>query len=113
MPPLGIASSTTANLIYPPPPVGPRVVPCGSLTRALCGDPRALADANETELTYGPPTSPKGTGGGATPAAVAGVGFDLTNPWSWNKTKPVEVMPEPEEPDVRYVVTLGLQGTAK
>lgn len=66
--------------------------------------------ANETELTYGAPTSPKGTGGGANPTAVAGVGFDLTNPWSWNKTKPVEVMPEPEEPDVRYVVTLGLQG---
>jgi len=56
------------------------------------------------------PTSPKGTGGGANPKAVSGVGFDLTNAGDWNKTKPVDVHPEPEEPDARYVVTLGLQG---
>eukprot|EP00948_MAST-09A_sp_MAST-9A-sp1_P003468 g3468.t1 len=62
------------------------------------------------EIFYGPPKSPKGTGGGAHPKAVTGVGFDLTNPGDWTKTKPVDVRPEPEEPDVRYVVSLGLKG---
>ena len=62
------------------------------------------------ELLYGPPTSPKGTGGGANPAAVSGIPFDLTNPGDWKKTKPLEARPEPDEPDVRYVVSLGLQG---
>jgi hypothetical protein len=50
-----------------------------------------------------PPTSPTGTGGGASPKAVAGVRFDLTRPEDWNKTKPLVAQPEPEEPDVRYV----------
>merc|ERR1712054_389432 len=50
------------------------------------------------------------SGCGAHPKAVSGVGFDLTNAGDWNKTKPLEVQPEPEEPDARFVVTLGLQG---
>lgn len=62
------------------------------------------------ETSAYPPTSPKGTGGGEFPAPVSGVGFDLTNPGDWNKTKPLVVIPEPEEPDVRYVVSLGLNG---
>lgn len=56
------------------------------------------------------PTSPEGTGGGAHPKAVAGVPFDLTNPPDWRKTQPVRVEPEPEEPDIRYVIDLGIEG---
>jgi len=59
---------------------------------------------------YNAPTSPTGTGGGASPKPVSGVRFDLTRPEDWTKTKPVEAMPEPEEPDARFVVTLGLNG---
>jgi len=59
---------------------------------------------------YGAPTSPKGTGGGAHPAAVSGVGFDLTNAEDWKKTHPIEDSSEPEEPDARFVITLGLNG---
>jgi len=59
---------------------------------------------------YGPPTSPKGTGGGAHPQPVSGVPFDLTTPADWTKTRPVDVRPEPEEPDVRFTITLGLHG---
>lgn len=59
---------------------------------------------------YGAPTSPKGTGGGAHPAAVSGVGFDLTNAEDWKKTHPIEDSSEPDEPDARFVITLGLNG---
>ena len=65
--------------------------------------------ANETESTYGPPTTIEGTGGGAHPKPTAGVPFDLTNPGDWNKTQPVDVRVEPEEPDVRYTIDLGLK----
>jgi FtsP/CotA-like multicopper oxidase with cupredoxin domain len=51
-----------------------------------------------------------GTGGGATPRPVAGVGFDLTNAADWRKTQPIEVLPEPVEPDARFFITLGLEG---
>lgn len=62
-------------------------------------------------FTYEAPVSPKGTGGGAHPAQVTGTRFDLTNfAEDWRKTKPVEVRPEPEEPDVRFHITLGLTG---
>ena len=40
--------------------------------------------------TYGAPTSPRGTGGGAKPRPSSGVRFDLTRPSDWNKTKPVD-----------------------
>lgn len=66
--------------------------------------------AGEHELLYGPPTSPKGTGGGKKPKPVAGVEFDLTNAADYNKTRPMDSRAEPDEPDVRYFVTIGLQG---
>lgn len=68
--------------------------------------------ANEKEgpFHYGPPTSPKGTGGGANPNPVSGVPFDLTNPGDWNKTQPVYPHPEPAVPDQQYTISLGLQG---
>merc|ERR1711871_1235814 len=59
---------------------------------------------------YGPPTSPKGTGGGANPKPVTGTRFDLTRPSDWNKTYPMEAREEPEEPDMRIYMTLGLNG---
>jgi len=66
--------------------------------------------AKQKEIFYGPPKSPEGTGGGANPKATSGIDFDLTNAWIWNATSPIDVEPEPEEPDVRYTVTLGLEG---
>merc|ERR1711871_105917 len=59
---------------------------------------------------WGPPNSPKGRGGGVHPKPLSGVPFDLTNPGDWTKTQPVDVRPEPAEPDARYVVDLGLKG---
>lgn len=56
---------------------------------------------DEPEVLYGPPNSPKGTGGGRDPKPVGGVRFDLTDPDDWNKTHPVERQPEPEDPDAR------------
>ena len=56
------------------------------------------------------PTSPKGTGGGATPKSVQGVPFDLTNPGDWNKTSPVKNEPLPVNADVSFTVALGLNG---
>lgn len=68
----------------------------------------------ENIFTFQAPTMPgsrvAGTGGGAKPKQPSGVGFDLTNPPDWNKTQPIELMPEPEEPDARYHITLGLKG---
>lgn len=64
----------------------------------------------ESNYSYAPPTSPAGTGGGLSPISVDGPSFDLTNPSAWSLTQPVEVHPEPEEPDARFEVTLGLNG---
>jgi len=54
----------------------------------------------------------KGTGGGQHPKPVDGVRFDLTNNEAWDLTRPVQFDPEPEEPDVRYVINMGLKGPA-
>jgi len=57
------------------------------------------------------PTDTKGTGGGKNPKPTTGLRFDLTNVEAWNMTSPlIEQEPEPAEPDVRYVVNLGLKG---
>jgi FtsP/CotA-like multicopper oxidase with cupredoxin domain len=58
----------------------------------------------------GPPSHPKGEGGGANPKPLEGVPFDLTNPGDWTKTQPIDVRPEPEEPDARFTIALGLKG---
>ena len=76
-------------------------IPPGFHPVSACNFYGFLHYANEPETTYGPPSSIHGTGGGADPQPRAGVPFDLTNPGDWNKTQPVEVRPEPEEPDVR------------
>jgi len=52
----------------------------------------------------------KGTGGGKNPKPRSGVRFDLTNNEAWNYTRPIIYDPEPEEPDIRYVINLGLKG---
>merc|ERR1719163_933231 len=68
--------------------------------------------AGEHELMYGPPNSPEGTGGGAPKKLkpVTGVPFDLTNAADYAKTHPVDARDEPDEPDARYMVTIGLSG---
>ena len=58
----------------------------------------------------GPPTSPKGKGGGAYPKPLRGPRFDLTDPGDWRLTQPLDLRPEPEEPDARFVMNLGLKG---
>lgn len=67
-----------------------------------------------SDPSYAPPEMPgskvMGTGGGAHPNTPSGVSFDLTNAADYKKTQPLELQPEPEEPDVRYYVTLGLEG---
>ena len=61
--------------------------------------------ANEPEILYGPPDSIEGTGGGSHPKQTSGVSFDLTNPGDWfGKTQPIDIHPEPEEPDARSFV---------
>ena len=59
------------------------------------------------------PRDLEGTGGGRHPNEVTGVDFDLTQPEGWALTGPLEgtpysPAPEPEEPDVRYTINLGL-----
>lgn len=64
-------------------------------------------------LGYGPPTSPKGTGGGKNPRQAPGVPFDLTRPADYLKTKvmdPVATAWIKDKPDYSYTVTLGLNG---
>jgi FtsP/CotA-like multicopper oxidase with cupredoxin domain len=57
------------------------------------------------------PADLTGTGGGKHPQTTTGVEFDLTRPEGWTVTEPlVPDEPEPEEPDVRYVINLGLLG---
>lgn len=57
------------------------------------------------------PSDLDGTGGGADPQAVTGEVFDLTLPEGWDVTEPRDNYgPEPDEPDVRYTVNLGLLG---
>merc|ERR1711871_1808332 len=85
-------------------------IPPGFHAVSACKFYAFLHYTKQHEIFYNAPTSPKGTGGGADPKPVSGVGFDLTNPGDWQKTKPVEVHAEPEEPDKRYTVSLGLQG---
>jgi len=49
-------------------------------------------------------------GGGKHPKPTVGVPFDLTKPGDWfGKTHPVDVRPEPEEPDARFTIALGLK----
>ena len=55
---------------------------------------------------------PLGTGGGARPVLRDGVEFDLTRREGYSKTTPLDPEPEQEEPDVRYVINIGLKGPA-
>lgn len=56
------------------------------------------------------PKDTAGTGGGSSPKPVTGVDFDLTLPEGYHMTTPRVPEPEPEEPDVRYTINLGLLG---
>jgi len=56
------------------------------------------------------PHTPKGTGGGANPKLTTGVNFDLTTFASWSLTQPLTYDPEPQLPDVRYVINMGVLG---
>eukprot|EP01063_Lacrimia_lanifica_P020311 TRINITY_DN27644_c0_g1_i1.p1 TRINITY_DN27644_c0_g1~~TRINITY_DN27644_c0_g1_i1.p1 ORF type:complete len:632 (+),score=246.35 TRINITY_DN27644_c0_g1_i1:54-1949(+) len=56
------------------------------------------------------PTSLKGTGGGAHPRPTTGADFDLTLAAGYKVTEPRVAEPEPEEPDVRYTINMGLLG---
>lgn len=57
------------------------------------------------------PKDLNGTGGGRHPQPVAGVDFDLTKPEGWALTTPLQQLPpEPEEPDFRVTLNLGLLG---
>jgi len=57
------------------------------------------------------PKNTKGTGGGAHPKPTAGLRFDLTNVDAWSMTSPFKPQPVlADEPDIRYVVNLGLKG---
>jgi len=63
--------------------------------------------AEETDTA---PRDLKGTGGGTHPNATTGVEFDLTLPEGYHVTEPRVPEPEPEEPDVRFTINLGLLG---
>jgi len=71
-------------------------------------------NGKEGIFSYEAPKMPgnraSGEGGGKDPKPVHGVPFDLTNPPDWSKTQPLELRPEPEEPDARYLISLGLKG---
>jgi hypothetical protein len=54
--------------------------------------------------------APLGSGGGLNSKEVGGVEYDLTQFKSYAYAKPLNPEPEPEEPDVRYVINLGLKG---
>ena len=54
------------------------------------------------------PSDISGTGGGTNPGKVSGADFDLTLPEGYQVTEPRVPEPEPEEPDVRYTINLGL-----
>ena len=56
------------------------------------------------------PKDVNGTGGGRHPHPVSGVDFDLTRPEGWAMTAPLVLDPEPEEPDFRITLNLGLLG---
>jgi L-ascorbate oxidase len=56
------------------------------------------------------PKDLSGTGGGKSPRQVDGTSLDFTTPADWAKVTPLVAEPEPEEPDVRYVVNMGLIG---
>jgi FtsP/CotA-like multicopper oxidase with cupredoxin domain len=61
----------------------------------------------------GQDTEPKnlsGTGGGVHPNPVRGADFDLTLAKGYSITEPRVPEPEPAEPDVRYVINMGLLG---
>jgi len=57
---------------------------------------------------YNPPA---GTGGGKTPAAVAGPVWDTNHASNWNIVRNLEPIPEPVEPDVRYTFDIGIIGS--
>lgn len=54
---------------------------------------------------------PVGTGGGAKPRTTSGKVFDTTLRSGYSVTEPLNPVPEPDEPDLRIVMTLGLKGT--
>jgi len=54
------------------------------------------------------PSDLQGTGGGRHPKSTSGVDFDLTLPEGYSVTQPRQPEPEPEDPDVRYTINLGL-----
>ena len=56
------------------------------------------------------PKDLNGTGGGRRAGAVSGEAFDLTKPEGWAMATPRTPAPEPEEPDFRITLNLGLLG---
>lgn len=56
------------------------------------------------------PKDTNGTGGGRSPKAVVGPSFDLTKIEGWGLATPRVPAPEPEEPDFRITLNLGLLG---
>ena len=77
-------------------------IPPGFHPVSACNFYSFLHYMHEPEILYGPPQGIEGTGGGKHPKPTAGVRFDLTDPGDWfGKTQPVDIQPEPEEPDVR------------
>jgi len=54
------------------------------------------------------PSDTKGTGGGKNPKPTTGADFDLTLPEGYEVTTPRVPEPEPEEPDFRYTINLGV-----
>lgn len=54
--------------------------------------------------------TPVGTGGGAHPKATTGVVFDTTVRKGWSVTQPLNPVAEPDDPDLRIVMSLGLKG---
>lgn len=48
--------------------------------------------------------------GGRNPRQITAPKFDLTRREGYSLTTPLEPVAEPEEPDVRYVVNIGLKG---
>ncbi len=88
-------------------------IPPGFSAVPACHFYAFLNYAGHTDVPVAPSNrswAPQGTGGGLNPAPVSGVVFDLTNFNSWNQTQPLQPESEPEEPDVRYVINMGLKG---
>lgn len=73
-------------------------------------DGQSVPTTKKTHKILGGYDPPKGTGGGEKPGSPSGITWDTNLASDWKKIKNTAPITEPPQPDVRYVLDVGVKG---